>query len=102
MSWLLTSGSQSIGASALGISPSNKYSGLISLRIDCFLLLAVQEALNSLLQHHNLTEFAYNLMLYMFVNSTFPFLISNQVLKKVRASLQPLKWKTIGISVRRK
>ena len=63
-------------------SPSNKYSGLISLRIDWFLLLAVQQAFKSLLQHHNLTEFAYNLTLYMFVNVTFPFLISHQVLKK--------------------
>ena len=34
------------------ISPSNGYSGLISFRIDCFDLLVVQGALNSLLQHH--------------------------------------------------
>ena len=36
------------------ISLSNEYSGLISLRIDWFDLLAVQETLNSLLQHHSL------------------------------------------------
>ena len=35
------------------ISPSNEYSGLISFRIDWFNLLAVQESLKSLLQHHN-------------------------------------------------
>ena len=35
------------------ISPSNEYSGLISFRIDCLGLLAVQETLKSLLQHHN-------------------------------------------------
>ena len=35
---------------SFSISPSNKYSGLISLRIDWFYLLAVQ----GLLQHHNL------------------------------------------------
>ena len=34
------------------ISPSNEYSGLISLRIDWFDLLAVQGTLKSLLQHH--------------------------------------------------
>ena len=34
------------------ISPSNKYSGLVSFRIDWFYLLAVQETLKSLLQHH--------------------------------------------------
>ena len=36
------------------ISPSNKYSGLISFRIDWFDLLAVQGTLKSLLQHHSL------------------------------------------------
>ena len=34
------------------ISPSNEYSGLISFRIDSFDLLAVQETLQSLFQHH--------------------------------------------------
>ena len=37
---------------SFSISPSNEYSGLISFRIDWFDLLAVQEALKSLLQHH--------------------------------------------------
>ena len=35
------------------ISHSNEYSGLISFRIDWFDLLAVQETLGSLLQHHS-------------------------------------------------
>ena len=35
------------------ISPSNEYSGLISIRIDWFDLLAVQGTLKSLLQHHS-------------------------------------------------
>ena len=47
MSQLFLSGGQSIGA-------SNKYSRLISFRIDWFDLLAVQGTLMSLLQHHNL------------------------------------------------
>ena len=38
---------------SFSISPSNKYSGLISFRIDWFDLLAVQETLKSLLQHYN-------------------------------------------------
>ena len=37
---------------SFSISPSNEYSGLISFRIDCFDLLAVQGTLKSLLQHH--------------------------------------------------
>ena len=35
------------------ISPSNKYSGLTSFRIDWLVLLAVQGALKSLFQHHS-------------------------------------------------
>ena len=35
------------------ISPFNEYSGLISFRIEWFDLLAVQEMLKSLLQHHS-------------------------------------------------
>ena len=38
---------------SFSISPSNKYSGLISFRIDLFDLLAVQRTLESLLQHHS-------------------------------------------------
>ena len=36
------------------IIPSSEYIGLIFIRIDWFPLLAVQETLQSLLQHHNL------------------------------------------------
>ena len=38
---------------SLSISPSNEYSGLISFRMDCLDLLAVQGTLKSLLQHHS-------------------------------------------------
>ena len=38
---------------SFSISPSNEYSGLFSLRIDWFDLLAVQGILKSLLQHRN-------------------------------------------------
>ena len=38
---------------AFSISPSNDYSGLVSFRMDWFELLAIQEILKSLLQHHN-------------------------------------------------
>ena len=39
---------------SFSISPSNEYSGLISLRMDWLDLLAVQETFKSLLQHHSL------------------------------------------------
>ena len=38
---------------SFSISPSNEYSGLISLKIDWFDLLAVQGIFRSLLQHHS-------------------------------------------------
>ena len=38
---------------SFSISPSNEYSGLISFRIDCFDLLAVQETFKSLPQYHS-------------------------------------------------
>ena len=38
---------------SFSIRPSNEYSGLISLRMDWFDLLAVQGTLKSLLQHHS-------------------------------------------------
>ena len=38
---------------SFSISPPREYSGLISFRIDCFHLLAVQGTLKGLLQHHS-------------------------------------------------
>ena len=54
MSWLFTSGGQSIGASASATVLSMNISGLISFRIDWLDLLVVQGTLKSFLQHHNL------------------------------------------------
>ena len=39
---------------SFSISPSNEYSGLISFRMDWFVLLSLQGTLKSLLQHHSL------------------------------------------------
>ena len=38
---------------SFSISPSNEYSGLISFRIDCFVILDVQGTLKSLFQHYS-------------------------------------------------
>ena len=38
---------------SFSISPSNEYSRLISFRIDCFNLIAIQRTLNSLLHNHS-------------------------------------------------
>ena len=51
---------------SFSISPSNKYSGLISFRIDCFGLLAVQGTLKTFLQHY-----IYFFFRLSYVNSKF-------------------------------
>ena len=51
MSQLFASGGQSIGVSAS--SPLNEHPELISFRMDCLDILAVQGTLKSLLQHHS-------------------------------------------------
>ena len=53
MSQLFASGGQSIGSFSFNISLSNEHPGLISFRMDWLDLLAVQETLKSLLQHHS-------------------------------------------------
>ena len=53
VSQLFVSGGHHIKSFSFSISPSSKYLGLISLRIDLFDLLTVQGTLKSLLQHHS-------------------------------------------------
>ena len=54
MSWLFSSGGQSIGVSASRYYQSfQEYAGLISFRMDWFDLPAVQGTLKSLLQHYS-------------------------------------------------
>ena len=66
---------------SFSISPSNEYSVLISFRIDCFDLLAVQETLKSLFQH-NLkatiiwdTAFFMVKISYLYMSATLDYLI---------------------------
>ena len=53
------------------ISPSNKYSGLISFRIDWFDLLADKETLRSLFQHHRLKFFGAQPSLWPLLSTIF-------------------------------
>ena len=54
VNWLFSSGGQNIRAlTSASVRPSNEYSGLILFGMDWFNLLAVQETLKSLLQHHS-------------------------------------------------
>ena len=62
---------------SFSISPSNEYSGLISFRMDCLDLLAVQRTLKSLLQHHSSKNIYINLkLMLMLVKIGAPALVS--------------------------
>ena len=57
------------------ITPSNAYSGLISFRIDCFNLLAVQGTLQSLLQHHSLKASILQCAAFFMVQFSHPYIL---------------------------
>ena len=60
------------------ISPSNEYSELISFRIDCFDLLAVQGTLKSLLQHHNSKASVLRRSAFFMVQLSHPYVITGK------------------------
>ena len=65
---------------SFSISPSTDYSGLISFRIDCFNLLAVQGTLKSLLQHHNLKPSILHHSAFFMVQLSHPFITSRKTI----------------------
>ena len=54
---------------SFSIIPSNEYSGLNSLRIDWFILFAIQRTLKSLLQHHSQKHQFFSPQLSLWSNS---------------------------------
>ena len=54
---------------SFNISPSNEYSGLISLRMDWVDLFAVQGTLKSLLQHHSSKVLIHQCSAFLYSNS---------------------------------
>ena len=87
MSQLFTSGSQSIGASASYISPSNEYAGLISFRIGWFDLLSVQGTLKSLLQHHSSKASILRHSAFFTVQLSHPYMITGNTIALTRRTL---------------
>ena len=63
---------------SFSISPSNEYSGLISLGIDWFDLLAVQGTLKSLLQHHSSNASILQHSAFFMVQLSHPYMISRK------------------------
>ena len=62
------------------ISPSNDYSGLISFGMDLFDLLAVQETLKSLLQHHNLKASVLQCSAFFMVQLSHPYMTTGETI----------------------
>ena len=58
---------------SFNISPSNEYSGLIAFMIDWFDLFSVQEALESLLQHHSLKTSIVWRSAFFIVQLSYPY-----------------------------
>ena len=59
-------------------SPSNEYLGLISFSIDWFDLLAVQETLKSLLQHHNLKASILQHSAFFMIQLSHPYMTTRK------------------------
>ena len=84
MSRFFTSGGQSIGVSASSISPSSDYSGLISFRIDWFVLLTVQGTIKSLLQHHSSKASVLRRSAYFIVQLSHPYMTTGKIIALTR------------------
>ena len=84
MSQPFASGGQSIGASALAISPSNEYSGLISFRMDWLDLLAVQGTLKSFVQHHSSKASILQHSTFFIVQLSHPYMTTGKAMALTR------------------
>ena len=74
---------------SFSISPSNEYSGLISFRIDWFDLLAIQETLKSLLQHHSSKASILRCSAFFIVQLSYPYLTTGK-------SVALTRWTFVG------
>ena len=72
---------------SFSISPSNKYSGLISFRIDWFDLFAVQRALKSLLQHHSSKPSIFWCSAFFMVQLSHPYMATGKTIALTRPLL---------------
>ena len=75
-------------------SHSNEYSGLISFRTDWFDLLAVQEILKSLLQHHNSEASILWRWAFLMVQLSHPYIIAG---KTVALTIQAFVGKVMSL-----
>ena len=71
-------------SSGFNISLSNEYSGLISFRMDCLDLLAVQGTLKSLLQHHSSKASIFRCSAFFIVQLSHPYITTGKTIALTR------------------
>ena len=85
---------------SFGISPSNDYSGLISLRMDWLDLLAVQGPLKSLLQHHSSKASILWCSVFFIVQLSHPYMTTGKTIALTRqtfvSKVMSLLFKTLS------
>ena len=69
---------------SFSISPSNQYSGLISIRMDWLDLLVVQGTLKSLLQHHSSKASILWLSAFFLVKLSYPYMTTRKPIALTR------------------
>ena len=69
---------------SFSISPSNEYSGLMSLRIDWLGILAVQGTLKSLLQHHSSKASILQRSAFFTVQLSHPYMTTGKTIALTR------------------
>ena len=72
---------------SFSISPSNEYSGLISFRIDWLDLLAVQETLKSLFQHHSSKASVLQRSAFFMVQLSHPYVTTGKTIALTKTDL---------------
>ena len=69
---------------SFNISPSNEHPGLISFRMDWLDVLAVQETLKSLLQHHSLKASILRCSAFFIVQLSHPYMTTGKTIALTR------------------
>ena len=69
---------------SLNISPTSEHPGLISFRMDCLDLLAVQETLKSLLQHHSSKVSILQCSAFFIVQLSHPYMTTGKTIALTR------------------
>ena len=65
---------------SFNINPSNEHSGLISFRIDCLDLVAIQGTLKSLLQHHSSKASIFQCSAFFIVQLSHPYMTTRKTI----------------------